>query len=75
MYFTCLIHLNIRELNRFILCKSDNDLVCSKAVLIERLLKFVCTENIMIDETFQLLWPEGMVSDRDAVVAMRRLVT
>ena len=25
----------------------------------------------MIDETFQLLWPEGMVSDRDAV-AMRR---
>lgn len=26
----------------------------------------------MIDETFQLLWPEGMVSDRDAVVAMRR---
>ena len=34
---------------------------------VERVLKLVCTEDEMLEETFQLLWPDGTATDLEAV--------
>ena len=43
------------------------NLVYARAATIERVLKLVCTEDDMLDETFQLLWPDGTKEDLEAV--------
>lgn len=54
-----------------VVSKAYMSLVNSQAFTIERVLKLVCTENEMIENTFKLLWPEGQQSDLDAVKAIR----
>jgi len=44
-----------------------SNLVYARAATIERVLKLVCTEDDMLEETFQLLWPDGTKEDLDAV--------
>jgi hypothetical protein len=44
-----------------------SNLVYARAAPIERVLKLVCTEDDMLEETFQLLWPDGTKEDLDAV--------
>jgi hypothetical protein len=51
--------------------KSYNSLVGIKAQNLERILKLVCTEDDMMEETFKILWPEGKPSDLEAVLALK----
>lgn len=72
---TYLLHMpNTRPLQgeeSLIISKSFNSLVCSKAFSVERVLKLICTEDTMINETFKLLWPDGELSDLNAVLALK----
>lgn len=54
-----------------VISKAYNNLVASKSILVERVLKLVCTEDDMMQENFKLLWPEGKQSDLDAVIAIK----
>ena len=54
-----------------VISKAYNSLVNSKAILIERVLKLVCTEDAMMEETFKLLWTDGKPSDLEAVLAIK----
>lgn len=46
-------------------------MVNNKAHYIEKILKLVCTEDDMMEETFKMLWPEGKPSDLEAVMALK----
>lgn len=54
-----------------IISKAYNSLVISKSILVERVLKLVCTEDEMMQENFRLLWPDGKPSDLEAVMAIK----
>lgn len=47
--------------------KAYNNLVYTRASGVERVLKLVCTEDDMLEETFALLWPDGTKDDLEAV--------
>eukprot|EP01037_Dinobryon_pediforme_P038105 gene38105-45932_t len=45
--------------------------VKAKCKKIEVVLKLVCTEDNMMEETFSMLWPDGTTADMDAVMAIK----
>ena len=54
-----------------VISKAYNSLLGSKAFPIERVLKLVCSEDAMLQNTFKALWPDGKPSDLEAVVALK----
>ena len=59
-YFCVMPNKRLREGEEpIIISKTYNNVVYGKAAKVERVLKLVCTEDAMLVETFQLLWPEG----------------
>ena len=51
--------------------KAYSSVVNSNSILIERVLKLVCTDDSMMEDTFRMLWPDGKPSDLEAVVALK----
>lgn len=54
-----------------VVSKAYNSLVNSQSFLIERVLKLVCSEDAMMKQNFQILWPEGTTADLESVMALR----